>query len=326
MTTQPGILRTAPLALCGALLAALVGCTGTTGTLDGAPLDDPDSASSDDLKSCLPGSGGVKGVDVSVYQGTVRWSAVRGSGREFALARVSDGLKHVDSSFERNWAGIRAAGMVRGAYQFFRPGQDAAAQADLMIKKVGRLGPGDLPAVIDVEVTDGRSAQAVLQGVSTWVRRVAAGTGRTPLLYTSPGFWAGLKGASAFRGADLWVAHWYTSCPTMPVGFTNFTLWQLSARAQVSGIRGNVDGDRFNGSLAALYGYAGGRPSGSVAGGSGDVSSTSRGEGAGEGAGVGEDVDALAPFTERGAAMGEGVVRGEADQGAELGHPLPGDD
>ena len=36
-------------------------------------------------------------------------------------------------------------------------------------------------------------------------------------------------------------------------------------------------------------------------------------------------IDSLAAFGERGSAMGEGVARGEADFGAELGHPLAGD-
>ena len=88
----------------------------------------------------------VSGIDVSEFQGAVNWGAVKASGQAFAIARVSDGTGHIDATFAPNWAGIRAAGMIRGAYQFFEPSEDAVAQANVVIARVGRLGPGDLPA------------------------------------------------------------------------------------------------------------------------------------------------------------------------------------
>ena len=68
---------------------------------------------------------------------------------------MSDGLEHPDSEFGANWKGIQSAGLVRGAYQYFEPGEDAAAQADLVVENVGVLGPADLPVVIDVETAGG---------------------------------------------------------------------------------------------------------------------------------------------------------------------------
>ena len=32
---------------------------------------------------------------------------------------------------------MKAAGILRGAYQYFEPGQDATTQANLMVSKVG---------------------------------------------------------------------------------------------------------------------------------------------------------------------------------------------
>jgi len=37
-------------------------------------------------------------------------------------------------------AGARAAGVIRSAYQFFRPNQDPIAQADLLLDRIGRAG------------------------------------------------------------------------------------------------------------------------------------------------------------------------------------------
>src|SRR5438552_18323963 len=89
-----------------------------------------------------------KGVDVSVYQGTVNWAKVKSAGISFAFVRVSDGLTHPDSQFTNNWKGTKSAGVIRGVYQFFRPGEDPIQQADLMISKLtaaGGIGAGDLP-------------------------------------------------------------------------------------------------------------------------------------------------------------------------------------
>ena len=102
----------------------------------------------------------VKGIDVSYWQGTINWSAVAGDGVRFAIVRISDG-SYRDTQFAANWNGARAAGLIRGAYQFFEPGQDPIAQADMVVAAVGRLGPGDMPVTIDVEApSPGISASA----------------------------------------------------------------------------------------------------------------------------------------------------------------------
>src|SRR5262245_31098352 len=72
----------------------------------------------------------VEGIDVSKWQGTVDWEAVRDDGIAFAFARAADGTSK-DRTFATNWAGMEDAGIVRGAYQFFRPSQDPIKQAEV---------------------------------------------------------------------------------------------------------------------------------------------------------------------------------------------------
>jgi lysozyme len=127
----------------------------------------------------------VKGIDVSYYQGTINWTAVKNDGVKFAFIRVSDGLNTIDNKFATNWSGSRAAGVKHGAYQFFRPSQDPIAQADLLLAKIGsKLEPDDLPPVIDVEASDGQSAATITTKVKKWVAHVKAATGRDPIIYT----------------------------------------------------------------------------------------------------------------------------------------------
>ncbi|MBP7263534.1 MAG: peptidoglycan-binding protein [Spirochaetia bacterium] len=200
--------------------------------------------------------GYVAGIDVSYYQGAIDWKAVYAAGKRFAFARVSYGTNTVDSRFAANWPAMKAAGIIRGAYQFFRPSQDAAAQANLFLSKLGKLEAGDLPAVIDVEVTEGVAGSVIVSKVRTWVNIVKAATGKMPIIYTSPGFWNSLPGTSVLSDCTLWVAHWGVSSPSLPSAWSSWKFWQYSDSGSVSGISGAVDLDWFNGDLTALKLFA----------------------------------------------------------------------
>ncbi len=178
------------------------------------------------------------------------------SGRAFAFIRVSDGLTHYDPEFDANWTAALGAGIYRGAYQFFRPGEDAVAQADLLLSHGG--GGGELPPVLDVEVTDGVSGPTIRAGVDAWSAHVAQATGRTPIVYSAPGFWPSVGGNS--ESDTLWVANWGVSCPRLPSSWSAWAFWQYSDHGSVPGISRGVDVNRFNGSLADLANFASGSP------------------------------------------------------------------
>src|ERR1700759_3034082 len=85
----------------------------------------------------------TRGMDVSYYETSVDWVAAHQAGIDFAFIRVTDGVQFIDPKFPGYWAGAKAAGVIRGAYQFFRPAEDPIAQADLLLDKMGPLDPGD---------------------------------------------------------------------------------------------------------------------------------------------------------------------------------------
>jgi GH25 family lysozyme M1 (1,4-beta-N-acetylmuramidase) len=198
-----------------------------------------------------PNGATIPGIDVSQYQGAINWNLVAAAGYQFAFARVNDGPT-LDSSFAQNYAGIQAAGMIRGAYQFFEPSQDPAAQAILLLQQVGAPALGDLPPVLDVEITGGLSQPALAAAIQTWVSTVQSGLGRSPIVYTAPGFWNSNVGSQSFSGDPLWVANWGVSCPTLPIGWPTWAFWQFSDSGTVSGVSVGVDLDEFNGNLADL--------------------------------------------------------------------------
>ena len=82
----------------------------------------------------------TEGIDVSYWQETINWNQVAADGVKFAFIRVSYGLEFYDSQFENNWAGAKANGIYRGAYQYFLAGQDAGDQAQMLLEFRMRKG------------------------------------------------------------------------------------------------------------------------------------------------------------------------------------------
>jgi GH25 family lysozyme M1 (1,4-beta-N-acetylmuramidase) len=200
----------------------------------------------------------VFGVDVSEWQGSIDWGAAAASGGVvYGVARVSDGLHHRDDMFGPNIQGMRAHGILTGAYQFFEPAQDPIAQADMFVDAVNAQGGIDLPPVIDVEATGGRGPGDVANAVRAWVEHVEARMGRTAMIYTGKYFWEGQVGNPDMSNRPLWHAQ-YTdaACPNIASTWPRWTIWQHSSTGRVPGISGNVDVNRFNGTREQLNDFA----------------------------------------------------------------------
>jgi lysozyme len=210
--------------------------------------------------------GSVPGIDVSHYQGLVDWGEVAAGGELFAYCKATEGAGVVDAYLPGNWSGIKQAGLLRGAYHFFHPDQDATAQANNFLAALAKvnggtavLAPGDLPPTLDLEVTGSLVAADVLAAAATWLGLVAAATGRTPVVYTFFSFWSGTLGnPKALAEYPLWIAR-YTSAPSPGVigGWPTWTFWQYSQSGTVNGIGGPVDVDAFQGAAEDLNALAG---------------------------------------------------------------------
>ena len=68
------------------------------------------------------GEDGVKGLDVSSYNGVVDWNAVAAQGYTYVMIKTGNGSDSgnpeadIDPYFEQNYAGARAAGLKVGVY------------------------------------------------------------------------------------------------------------------------------------------------------------------------------------------------------------------
>jgi lysozyme len=196
------------------------------------------------------------GIDVSKAQITVNWPSVAGAGYVFAFIKATDGQDYVDPDFKVNWTGAAQAGLLRGAYHFFRAEDSPQVQAQFFWDTVSGMGDGELPLVVDIEENMGQSNSTVLSNLTHFLQDLEQLSGRQPMIYTYSSFWNSL-GSERFGGYPLWIAEYTTaSAPNLPNGWTTWEFWQYSEKGQVPGITGSVDLDVFNGSADDLRQWA----------------------------------------------------------------------
>ena len=195
----------------------------------------------------------IHGIDVSHHQGRINWPEVvamdvEGIKIEFAFFKATEGITRKDRHFERNWKQAGKVGIIRGAYHFFHPTRDAEAQALAFIHMV-KLDVGDMPPILDIEVSNRKSKKEIVESALVWCRLVEAHYGIKPVIYTSPGFYDKYL-ADDFEDYPLWIAHYHKKKPRM--NHRKWQFWQHSDRATINGIKGKVDMNVFNGSRSKL--------------------------------------------------------------------------
>jgi len=189
----------------------------------------------------------LRGLDVAHYQGDVNWEAVAADGIQFCFIKATEGTTDIDPRFQQNWVAADAAGVLRGAYHFFRPELDPEQQAKHFLSVV-KLDSRALPPALDIEVTDGVAPTALQSAIHTWVGTIGAATNCNPVIYADPYFWRQDVGAD-FSDCPLWLAC-YAAEPEVPPNWKSWTFWQYTDLGSVSGIEGSVDLDYCMLSLA----------------------------------------------------------------------------
>lgn len=190
----------------------------------------------------------IHGIDVSRYQELIAWDQVKkmedqGVQLGFAFIKATEGIYNRDPQFNRNWKRAKKAGITRGAYHFFIATKDGKAQADNFMKHV-KLASGDLPPVLDVELTYGVSPKKIRAEVKEWLDAVEKASGIKPIIYTNIDFYTKIL-TSEFDDYPLWIAHYYQ--PGKPRIDRDWLFWQHSEEGRVNGIRSKVDFNVFNG-------------------------------------------------------------------------------
>ena len=196
----------------------------------------------------------LRGIDVSTYQGSINWSAVKADGIDFAIVKATQGRAvssnsylFTDRQFANNVTGAHDVGLKVGVYHYLTAKTVKEAQTEAMhfCDTIATYKPRiELWAAVDVEEDKylPRNKTTLTAIVDAFTAYVAA-EGYRPMVYTNPNYLIyRLNDVSKY---DLWLALWRDKS-RKPTGYDNMRIWQYGAE--------NVNGVR-TGAVDSNYGY-----------------------------------------------------------------------
>ncbi|MBO4899394.1 MAG: hypothetical protein J5509_03825 [Lachnospiraceae bacterium] len=200
-----------------------------------------------DSNGHLQAGSGTMGIDVSKWNGSIDWTAVRNSGVSYAIIRCgyrgsSTGALIEDPTFRTNIAGAKAAGIQVGAYFYTQAVSEVEAveEASMAVGLCSGYGLS-LPLFIDVEHSGGRG-DSIDAGTRTAVVKAFCQTvrnsGYTAGVYSNKTWFTSYMNASQLTSYKIWLAQ-YAATPTYTA--TRYDYWQYTSKGSVAGIKGNVD-------------------------------------------------------------------------------------
>lgn len=195
----------------------------------------------------LASNSGSMGIDVSKWNGSIDWNAVKNSGVSYVIIRCgyrgsSTGALIEDPKFKSNIKGAKAAGLKVGVYFFSQATNEVEAveEASMAVNLVSGYGL-NYPIFLDVEASGGRG-DAISKETRTAVCKAFCATvqnsGYSAGIYANKTWLTEKINTGSLTGYKIWLAQ-YASVPTYKV--TRYDMWQYSSKGKVSGISGDVD-------------------------------------------------------------------------------------
>lgn len=191
-------------------------------------------------------------LDVSRWQGSIDWDAVKASGKvdgvmlktvstNSKLSKRKDGL-YIDPTFESNYTECKRFGIPVGVYYYTYATSHTMADAELALLKTALTGKTfELPVCVDVEDNKLKKlGKQALTDLTAYALATIEKWGFYALLYTGLNFGETrlYMGGAALKPYDVWVAAYRDNKPTPA---WSFGMWQYTSTASVPGIKGNVD-------------------------------------------------------------------------------------
>lgn len=210
----------------------------------------PKKVSTVDTVPGWDGPGPYRYLDVSRYQGEINWAEVAAAGYKGAmlktvstnrkLSKRADGL-YIDPTFERNYAGARAAGLDVGVYYYTYATSEAMADAELSLVRQAVYGKElTMPLAVDVEENKLKPMSTLdLTNLTAYALEQVEKMGFYAQLYTYTHY-SNMEldmGRLASRW-DVWLADYTGKVPA--VGY-HYNAHQHTSEGSVPGISGNVD-------------------------------------------------------------------------------------
>ncbi len=163
------------------------------------------------------------------------------SGHSFIFVKGTEGAIYTDPKGESNFKLAFKAGMLVGAYHFFKGVDGEEENFIKFLSNVGYEAHKHLPPVIDYEVHGIEDVNAKL---TKFILALKNKYKVSPILYASPSILEGLN----LPYYHLWIAEYEVQKPSV----SNWAFWQYTDLGKIPGYEGNFDLDRFYGSEQVL--------------------------------------------------------------------------
>lgn len=199
----------------------------------------------------------VLGLDCSAYQKSIDWSLAKAAGIQFAFVKITEGQTgHEDNLYnvKNRVLSAQKNGVKVGYYHFARPGDvsvpedDANAEVQNVLGHIGYLPTADLPLAFDVEayaknVIWDNKVDHMNRFVNTFIQAMAEHNVNI-IMYSYKSF-LDTNASPDFGEYPLWIAAYLNnpegSLPVVPVGWTEWKIWQFTEQGQIGGYTGNID-------------------------------------------------------------------------------------
>lgn len=206
---------------------------------------------------------GVPGMDVSDHQPDVDWAKAWADGARFAYVKATEGVDFHSGTFDRQYDGAKAVGMLRGAYHVGLPDRSSGAAQALYFANHGGAATSDgrtLPGALDIEPNPygeycyGLNPSQLSAWLAEFSNTYRKRSNRYPAIYTTTTWWNRCTARNTDFAANhpLWLAHYAAVPGPLPAGWAYPTIWQFGDAGTFPG-----DQNRFNGSLDRLQRLAG---------------------------------------------------------------------
>lgn len=184
-------------------------------------------------------------IDISHYQPTPNWSALRAAGVVGVILKCTEGQTYVDPTFRSRYDDALRSGLAVSSYHFLRPGSIETQ----LNSYLNTLRPRDGERVCldhedaDVSLDDLRDAVSYLQSDSRNLQ-VAIYSGHVIEEQLGSEF------DPLLASTSLWTAQYCSPGQLIwpKATWPNYSLWQFSESGAVAGVSGKVDCNEFNGS------------------------------------------------------------------------------
>jgi len=201
----------------------------------------------------------VLGLDCSKYQKDINWATAKTAGIEFAYIKITEGTTSSEDEIYNLKARILSAeqnGVKVGYYHFARPGNVAEPENDAMdevynvLHHLDLLPKVKLPLALDIEAYSDpiiwdNKIDHMNKFITTFMNEMKEH--EVPALIYSYRSFLDDNTTHTFGSYPLWIAAYpndpENSLPSIPVGWSEWKIWQFTEKGLISGYNGDIDLD-----------------------------------------------------------------------------------